>query len=146
MISLQEKERLVKIVNQNHHLQKPELSRAGYCVITGYYDSKTLAEICAYYMVGQEDAMHWWNYFGFNSEMSKTTKKKRKDKANSVVSYLKDNVGNEITANDIAENCSISLPTVYKFINDNAGWFKKVKRGLYEVVDAEDERRKAKAK
>ena len=146
MISLQEKERLIKIVNQNHQSKQAELSRAGCCVVTGYYESKTLAEICAYYMVRQEDGLHWWNYFGFNSEMSKAVKKKRKDKANSIVSYLKGNVGKKVTANDIAENCSISSPTVYKFINDNAGWFKKIKRGLYEVVDAEDERRKAKAK
>jgi len=146
MISFQEKERLVRIVNQSYQPQKPEHGRAGYCVITGYYDGKSLSEICAYYMISEEDGRHWWDHFGFNEEMSKPTKKKSKNKASVIFDYLKKRAGEEVTVKQFTEECSISSPTAYKFINENVGWFKKVKRGVYEIVDGDEERRKAKAK
>lgn len=146
MISLQEREKLVKIVNHTRFPHRPERGRAGYCVIIGYYEGKSLSEICAYYMIAEEDALYWWEHFGFDIDMSKPTKKKRKDKTNSILSFLKNNVGNEVTVKQLVEECSISSPTAYKFINENIGWFKKVRRGVYEVVDADEERRKAKTK
>jgi len=146
MISFQEKEKLVKIVNHSYHPQRPERGRAGYCVIIGYYENKSLSEICSYYMISEEDGLYWWNHFGFNEEMSKTTKKKSKNKSANIFNYLKSKAGQEITVKQFTEECSISSPTAYKFINENIGWFKKVKRGVYEVVDADEERRKAKTK
>ena len=146
MISFQEKERLVRIVNHSYHPHNPERGRAGYCVIIGYYDDKTLSEICAYYMISEEDGRYWWDHFGFNEEMSKPTKKRTKNKAADIFDYLKSKAGQEITVKQFTEECSISSPTAYKFINENVGWFKKVKRGLYEVVDGDEERRKAKTK
>ena len=146
MISFQEKEKLVKIVNHSYHPQRPERGRAGYCVIIGYYENKSLSEICSYYMISEEDGLYWWNHFGFNEEMSKTTKKKSKNKSADIFNYLKSKAGKEITVKQFTEECSISSPTAYKFINENIGWFKKVKRGVYEVVDADEERRKAKTK
>jgi len=146
MISFQEKEKLVKIVNHSYHPQRPERGRAGYCVIIGYYENKSLSEICSYYMISEEDGLYWWNHFGFNEEMSKTTKKKSKNKSADIFNYLKSKAGQEITVKQFTEECSISSPTAYKFINENIGWFKKVKRGVYEVVDADEERRKAKTK
>lgn len=97
-------------------------------------------------MIAEEDALYWWEHFGFDIDMSKPTKKKRKDKTNSILSFLKNNVGNEVTVKQLVEECSISSPTAYKFINENIGWFKKARRGVYEVVDADEERRKAKTK
>jgi len=143
MISLQEKERLVKIVNHSHHPDRPERGRAGYCVATGYYNEKSLAEICAYYQVAEEDALYWWEYFGFDLSMAKPTKKKR-TKQNDIFDYLKKIVGSEITVKQLSEDCNISTPTAYKFLGDNAGWFKKVKRGVYVVIDADKERHDAK--
>ena len=146
MISFQEKEKLVRIVNHSYHPQRPERGRAGYCVIIGYYENKSLSEICSYYMISEEDGLYWWNHFGFNEEMSKPTKKKSKNKSADIFNYLKSKAGQEITVKQFTEECSISSPTAYKFINENIGWFKKVKRGVYEVVDADEERRKAKTK
>lgn len=97
-------------------------------------------------MISEEDGLYWWNHFGFNEEMSKTTKKKSKNKSADIFNYLKSKAGQEITVKQFTEECSISSPTAYKFINENIGWFKKVKRGVYEVVDADEERRKAKTK
>lgn len=146
MISLQEKEKLIKIVNHSRFPHRPERGRAGYCVITGYYDNKTLSEVCAYYMISEEDGLYWWNHFGFSEEMSKPTQKRSKNRNADIFNYLKEKTGEEITVKQFTEECSISSPTAYKFINENVGWFKKVKRGIYEIVDGDEERRKAKAK
>jgi len=146
MISLQEKERLVKIVNHSYHPSNPERGRAGYCVIIGYYDNKPLSEICAYYMISEEDGLYWWNHFGFSEEMSKPTKKRGRNKSADIFNYLKNKAGEQVTVKQLTEECSISSPTAYKFINENIGWFKKVKRGIYEIVDGDEERRKAKTK
>jgi len=145
MISLVERERLVKIVYQNHSQTNPERTRAGCCVATGYYNEKSLPEICAYYQVSQDDGLYWWEYFGFNSELAKPAKRKKR-KQSDIFAFLKENSGKKITVKQLVEECSISSPTAYKFINENPGWFKKVKRGVYEVVNADEERRKAKTK
>jgi len=97
-------------------------------------------------MISEEDGRYWWDQFGFNEEMSKPTKKRTKSKTSDIFDYLKSKAGQEITVKQFTEECSISSPTAYKFINENVGWFKKVKRGLYEVVDGDEERRKAKTK
>ena len=142
MISLQEKERLVKIVNQSRFPHRPELGRAGYCVITGYFNEKPLQEICNFYSITKEDAQYWWDQFGFDSSMAKPTKKRGRKK-DQIFEYLKSKVGEQLTPTQISEDCDVSMPTVYGFINSNIGWFKKVKRGVYEIVDADEERKQA---
>jgi predicted transcriptional regulator len=138
-----EKERLVKIVNHSYNPDRPELGRAGYCVAIGYFNEKSLKEICAYYQVSEEDALYWWEYFGFDKNKAQP-ERKRRTKQNDIFTYLKDHVDEEITVKKLSEDCNISNPTAYKFLGDNAGWFKKVKRGVYQVVNAEEERKNAK--
>lgn len=145
MISLMERERLIKIVYQNHNLSNPELTRSGCCVATGYYYEKSLPEICAFYQIQESDALYWWEYFGFSNSLAKPVKKKKR-KQSEIFEYLKSKAGSELTVKQLTEECSISSPTAYKFINENVGWFKKVRRGVYEVVNADEERRKAKTK
>lgn len=142
MISLQEKEKLVKIVNHNYTPHKPELGRAGYCVITGYYNEKSLPEICKFYQVSEEDAQYWWDKFEFDSSMAQPSKR-RKSKKSEIFEFLKANVGEVLATKEIADACEISMPTMYNFINSNIGWFKKIKRGVYEIVDADEERKAA---
>jgi predicted XRE-type DNA-binding protein len=144
MISLQEKERLVKIVNQSRFPHRPELGRAGLCVVTGYFNEKSLLEICNFYSITKEDAQYWWNEFGFDKSMAKPVKK-RSNKKEEIIYFIKQNIGETLTPAEIAEACEISMPTMYNFINSNIGYFKKVKRGVYEIVDAENERRKARS-
>ena len=93
-------------------------------------------------MISEEDGLYWWNHFGFSEEMSKPTKKRSKNKSADIFNYLKEKTGKEITVKQFTEECSISSPTAYKFINENVGWFKKVKRGVYEIVDGDEERRR----
>jgi len=145
MISFAEKEKLVQIVNRSYNPHRPEIGRAGYCVIIGYYNEKSLKEICNFYSITEEDAYYWWNHFGFDTTKAKV-KSKRSHKKNAIFDYLKKNVGNNLTPAEIADACEISMPTMYNFINSNIGWFKKVKRGLYEVVDADEERKKEKGR
>jgi predicted transcriptional regulator of viral defense system len=71
--------------------------------------------------------------------------KKRSNKKEEVIYFIKQNIGETLTPAEIAEACEISMPTMYNFINSNIGYFKKVKRGVYEIVDAENERRKARS-
>lgn len=144
MISFQEKEKLVKIVNHRFSPQNSELGRAGYCIITGYYHQKSLHEICSFYSVSEEDAKYWWSEFGFNSSMANNIKK-RSSKKSEMFEFLKGNIGESLTPAEIAEACEISMPTMYNFINSNIGWFKKIKRGVYEIVDADEERKKEKS-
>jgi hypothetical protein len=143
MISLVEKERLVKIVNHSYHPDQPERGRAGYCVVIGYFNEKSFKEICSYYQVSEEDASYWWEYFGFDKTKVQP-ERKRRAKQNDIFLYLKNHVGEEITVKTLSEDCGISNPTAYKFLSDNIGWFKKIKRGVYEVIDAEEERKNAK--
>ena len=74
--------------------------------------------------------------------MAKPTKK-RSSKKNEIFEFLKGNIGEVLTPTEIAEACEISMPTMYNFINSNIGWFKKVKRGVYEIVNADEERKAA---
>lgn len=74
--------------------------------------------------------------------MAKPTRK-RSSKKNEIFEFLKGNIGEVLTPIEIAEACEISMPTMYNFINSNIGWFKKIKRGVYEIVDADEERKAA---
>jgi hypothetical protein len=133
----------MKIVNAQHSLKNSEKTRAGASVIVGFKDEKSLKQIIAHYQINEDDAKYWWEYFGFSgSSVEKKTKTRKK---NHIFEFLKENAGSEITVKDLCDKCSISQPTAYKFVNDNIGWFKKVKRGLYLIVDADEERKKAKS-
>lgn len=144
MISFQEQERLIKIVNAQHSSENSEKTRAGASVVVGYRDEKSLKQIIGHYQIKEEDAQYWWDFFGFATGKLETKTKTRKK--NHIFEYLKENAGSQISVKDLCENCSISQPTAYKFINDNIGWFKKVKRGLYQIIDADEERKKEKAR
>lgn len=75
-----------------------------------------------------------------------TIKKKRVDKAKTVTSWLKENVGAQITGQQLAEIGEFSYTHAMKMISDNVGIFSKIKRGLYEVRDPEAERARDRAK
>jgi hypothetical protein len=40
----------------------------------------------------------------------------------------------------LATDVQISLPTFYNFYNANRGYFKKVKRGHFEILNPKEER------
>lgn len=142
MITRKELDSLIKSLPRNI---SQEEWRTAACVATGVSYDKSLPDIIKTYSINSEVAKKWWNQFNFNDFGSPEPTKKKKGKTSQVLSdFVKNNIGKTITANLIADECKVSLPTVYNFINSNRSWFKKVGRGLYLVLDAEEERKNAK--
>lgn len=119
--------------------------RVAACVATGVSYGKQLHEIVKQYSINASLAKKWWNTFNFNDFGAPEVKKeKKKGKSGSVIhSFISSRVGESITPNFIADECSLSLPTVYNYINANRSSFKKVSRGTYQILDEEEERKKA---
>lgn len=67
----------------------------------------------------------------------------RKGKMQNVYSWLDKNPGQTITTQQFAEIASLSYPTVLKFIDTNPQYFRKIKRGQYEVRNPKEERQEA---
>lgn len=119
--------------------------RVAACVVTGVSYGKTLADIIKNYSINSDLAKKWWIQFNFNDFSSPEPEKKKRSKTSSVLAdFIKNKIGDNISPNQIAEDCKVSLPTVYNFINANRSWFKKAGRGLYTILDAEEERKNAK--
>lgn len=89
-------------------------------------------------------AERWWNRFNF-SDVAPEEKKRRGGKTAKLDEYIKSNFGKTLKSNDIIEQCEITTPTLYNYINSNRHFFKKVARGTYLILDPEAERKEAKA-
>jgi hypothetical protein len=117
--------------------------RVAYSIITGIRDDKNLSQIITYYSLDSETALKWYNFFSFDSRtISSTVRRGRKGK--DLIGYVKSNVGKTVTPKSIVEELGISLPTFYNFYNANRGFFKKIKRGEFEIVDPNLERTNSK--
>lgn len=113
--------------------------RAAYSVITGIKDDKNMAQIATYYSVSEELVLKWYNFFSLE-DRSVSTKGRRGRKGKDLTNYVKTNFGKTITPKLVVEELGISLPTFYNFYNANRGFFKKVKRGEFQIVDPSIER------
>lgn len=140
MLSTQEAEKLIQKIPKGI---SPESHRAACSVVTGIRDGKSLKEIAAYYWLPDELAQEWWDYFNF-SEVGPTEKKKRGSKTAKLDAFIKQNIGKTYKSNDIISMCEITTPTLYNYINANRGFFKKVGRGNYLIIDPSIERNEAK--
>lgn len=67
-------------------------------------------------------------------------KVKRADKYDAVYKWLDANPGATVTTQELADISEMSYPTTLKFIENNPHYFRKVKRGTYEVRDPKAER------
>lgn len=114
--------------------------RAAYCVITGLRDGKTAREIARYYTVDTDLVDKWIKFFDVESTSSEIGAKKRGRKGSDLTNYVKSNIGKTVTPKDVAEELGISLPTFYNFYNANRGFFKKVKRGEFQIINPEHAR------
>ena len=108
--------------------------RAAYSVLAGVRESKSMKEISSYYSVDINLVDKWVNFFNL-SNTSKPVSAKRGRKSKDITSYVKSNIGKIVTPKSVSEELGISLPTFYNFYNANRGWFKKIKRGEFEIVD-----------
>jgi hypothetical protein len=118
--------------------------RIACCVVTGCLRGRSLSELIKYYSVDNDRALYWWDHFGF-SNIAVTEKKKRGQKTATLESFVKSNIGKTYKSTEILALCNITNPTLYNFINANRGYFKKVGRGQYEIVDMESQRVKEKS-
>ena len=60
-------------------------------------------------------------------------KVKRSEKYDTVYKWLDENPGEQITTQGLCDVTDMSYPTTLKFIENNPQYFRKVKRGVYEV-------------
>jgi hypothetical protein len=121
----------------------PEDHRTACSVISGAMNNKTYKEIVKYYSLSASLSEKWWGYFNFG-DIEFREKNKRGSKSSSLDSFVKSNFGNIYKSSDIVKICNITNPTLYNFINANRGYFKKVSRGEYQIIDADSERIKEK--
>lgn len=119
---------------------KGEDRRAAYCTISGCRDGKSIKEICHYYSVSEDLILKWMDYLEIKSEV-KQVGKKRGRKSSDLVAYVKSNIGKTVSAKTLAEELQISLPTFYNFYNANRGFFKKIKRGEFEIINPDEIRK-----
>lgn len=108
--------------------------------LTAIKYNMSASEASKYYGVPVSTIETIWAKHGFVGKTSTTVKKSRK--SNVIESWLKENIGKTITPKDVVEATGISMPTFYNFYNSNVGYFKKIKRGQFEILDPKVERSK----
>ena len=106
--------------------------------LSGIRDNLSSKEVSSYYNVPIEFANSFYQNSNFSIE--KKIRGSRKEKNNKIFDYLKNNIGKTITPKDFCDALDVSLPTFYNFFNANRGWFKKVKRGQFEIINEPEQR------
>jgi len=124
-------------------LKKPLEStaeRTASAVIYGYYKGWSLPKTVKHYNLEEQVAATYWKNFNFKLKEGGQIMSRTKVKQNNIVSYLEKNVGQIVTPTKVSTDVSISLPTFYNFYNANRQFFKKVKRGQFEIVNPKEQR------
>ena len=117
-----------------------ETERAAYCVIRGHYKGWNLSKTIKYYSLEHSLAASVWKSFNFKIKEGGQIMSRTKTKQNNIVTYLEQNVGQVVTPTKVSTDVSISLPTFYNLYNANRQFFKKVKRGQFEIVNPKEQR------
>lgn len=110
-------------------------------VIYGYHKGWNLTKTIKYYNLEEEVAKNFWKHFNFKIKEGGQTMSRTKTKQNNIVIYLEKNVGQVVTPAKVSTDVSISLPTFYNFYNANRQFFKKVKRGQFEIINPKEEKK-----
>jgi len=126
-------------MNQLGDLYK-KAEREASSVFYGYYKGWNLAKIARYYSVPVDLAKEVWNKLGFGEQGGEIKVTRTRSKQETIVGFLKSNVGKVVTPAEVSQNLNISLPTFYNFYNANRHFFKKVKRGTFEILNPDVER------
>lgn len=99
------------------------------------YDGKISPQILSQYMFSESIiAKVNPDFSGFEP------KQKRSDKYVKAQDWLDANPGATITTAEFADIAELSYTTVLKYIENNPHYFRKVKRGTYEIRDPKAER------
>ena len=120
-------------------LVKPDDHREAASVIYGHYKEWSPSKTAKYYNLSEEIYEKYAEMFNFKERMVKQMTG-RKSKQDNIVNFLNGNVGKVVTPVQLATDVQISLPTFYNFYNANRGYFKKVKRGHFEILNPKEER------
>ena len=120
-------------------LVKPDDHREAASVIYGHYKEWSPSKTAKYYNISEEIYEKYADMFNFKERMVKQMTG-RKSKQDNIVNFLNGNVGKVVTPVQLATDVQISLPTFYNFYNANRGYFKKVKRGHFEILNPKEER------
>ena len=112
--------------------------------LTGAKNQMSISETAKFYSVPSAFVKEVWEKHGLLSKNSASTEGKRSRKSAIIESYIKENIGKTITPQDLVSATGISMPTFYNYYNANRGFFKKIKRGQFEIVDPNKERQSSK--
>ena len=112
--------------------------------LTGAKNGMSAVETAKFYSIGVPFVQECWSKYGLTTETLSATTGKRSDKNNAIKKFLESNIGKTIKPQDLVDASGISMPTFYNFYNANRGYFKKVKRGQFEIIDPNAERDKDK--
>jgi hypothetical protein len=109
--------------------------------LTGAKNQMSVSETAKFYSVSSSFVKEVWEKHGLIGSGASTSEGKRSKKTGVIENYLKENIGKTITPHDLVSATGISMPTFYNFYNANRGFFKKIKRGQFEIVDPNAERK-----
>jgi hypothetical protein len=129
-----------KLISTVKNIQEAGVERTASAVIYGYYKGWNLSKAIKYYNLEEDLAKNLWKHFNFKLKEGGQTMSRTKTKQNNIVNYLEKNVGQVVTPAKVSTDVSISLPTFYNFYNANRQFFKKVKRGQFEIVNPKEQR------
>jgi len=129
-----------KLISTIKSAMDPATERTASAVIYGYYKGWNLAKTVRYYNLEEAAATNFWKKFNFKIKEGGQIMGRTKTKQNNIVNYLEKNVGQVVTPAKVSTDVSISLPTFYNFYNANRQFFKKVKRGQFEIVNPKEQR------
>ena len=108
-----------------------EVARAKFCLMANPKDDP--GEVLKQYNISRDVII----YLLGDIPESSAPKKKRADKYDELVQWCKDNHLLQVTAEDIAEKGDFSYATALKFIKDRPDLCRKIKNGLYELLNPE---------
>jgi hypothetical protein len=112
--------------------------------LTGAKNQMSVSETAKFYSIPSDFIKEVWEKHGLLSSNASSSEGKRSRKSGVIEAYLKENIGKTITPQDLVSATGISMPTFYNYYNANRGFFKKIKRGQFEIVDPNKERQSSK--
>jgi hypothetical protein len=62
----------------------------------------------------------------------------QRNKVQLINEYIDNNIGTEVTPQNIADAVSCTIQTVYNFIRSNPNRFTKVQRGIFKIESAQN--------
>lgn len=114
-----------------------EEARFHYCVAT--QPTWTLTEVIRHYSIDKRVAAL---FIGEDKATAAPERKqKRSEKYSAIFDYVDEHIFEQVTPNQIAEIGGVSYPTALKVIESRPDIFRKIKRGLYELRDAQADRK-----